>query len=79
METPTEILTALGQIADDYNPLLGRWAYRAFDAINSTFFDGRLPRRFIQWAITPHSKCLGQTMAKLSREDRPVKGGPCHS
>jgi hypothetical protein len=59
--TPIEIVKALDLIADYYNPRFGRWAYRAFDAVNTTFFEGELPRPLIQWALTPHGHCLGQT------------------
>jgi hypothetical protein len=68
MTTPKEIIEALDLIADYYNPRHGRWAYRAFDAINEIFFDSRLPRPLLQWAITGYSHCLGQTWMG----DRPV-------
>lgn len=68
MTTPIEVVAALDLVADYYNPRFGRWAYRAFDAINATFFEGRLPRPLIQWAITGYSRCLGKTAAR----DRPI-------
>jgi hypothetical protein len=68
MTTPIEIVEALDLVADYYNPRFGLWAYRAFDAINTTFFEGRLPRPLIQWAITGYSRCLGQTAMR----DRPI-------
>jgi hypothetical protein len=70
--TPIEIVKALDLVADYYNPRFGRWAYRAFDAINSTFFDGRLPRPLIQWALTPHGHCLGLTRAKFNEPYGPI-------
>src|SRR5215469_2623821 len=70
--TPIEIVNALDLIADYYNPRFGRWAYRAFDAINSSFFDGRLPRPLIQWALTAHGRCLGMTAIKPDELSRPV-------
>lgn len=39
----------------------GRWAYASFDVINERYFDGELSTPWIQWAITPHSACLGST------------------
>jgi hypothetical protein len=66
--TPAEIVKALDLIADYYNPQFGRWACRGFDAINATFFDGRLPRPLIQWALTPHGACLGLTIVA----ERPI-------
>jgi hypothetical protein len=59
--TPAEVVKALDLIADYYNPRYGRWAYRAFDAINASFFEGRLSRPLIQWALTAHGACLGLT------------------
>jgi len=70
--TPIKIVKALDLIAEYYSPRFGRWAYRAFDVINSTFFDDRLPRPLIQWAITGYGHCLGLTAAGLSRRDRPI-------
>jgi hypothetical protein len=66
--TPIEIVKALDLIADYYHPRFGRWAYRAFDAVNTTFFEGRLPRPLIQWGLTPHGHCLGLTAIR----DRPI-------
>jgi hypothetical protein len=66
--TPKKIVEALDLIADYYSPRFGRWAYRAFDAINATFFDGALPRPLIQWAIMPHGHCLGLTRM----QDHPI-------
>jgi hypothetical protein len=61
MMTPREIVQALDLIADYYAPRHGQWACRAFDAINTTFFDGRLPRPLIVWALTAYGRCLGLT------------------
>jgi hypothetical protein len=66
--TPRKIVRALDLIADYYSPRFGRWACRAFDAINATFFDDQLPRPLIQWALTPHGHCLGLTLAR----ERPI-------
>jgi hypothetical protein len=68
MTTPIKIVKALDLIAEYYSPRHGRWAYRAFDAINSAFFEGRLPRPLIQWAITSYGACLGLTEIR----DRPI-------
>ena len=35
------------------------FAYRAFDHINATFFDGKLPMALILWDITQYGRCLG--------------------
>jgi hypothetical protein len=59
--TPKKIVEALDLIAGYYAPRFGPWANRAFDAINAAFFDDRLPRPLIQWAITPYAHCLAQT------------------
>src|SRR5262249_21231745 len=40
---------------------LGDFAYAAFEYINVTFFDGRLPEPLILWDITNWGKCLGWT------------------
>jgi hypothetical protein len=69
--TPKKILKALDLVADYFNPRFGPWANRAFDAINAAFFDDRLPRPLIQWAITPHGACLGLTDT-WKRADRPI-------
>jgi hypothetical protein len=61
MTTPLEIVQALDLVADYYAPDHGRWACRAFDAINATFFDGKLPRPLIVWALTAYGGCLGLT------------------
>ena len=37
----------------------GMFAYRAFDHINATFFDGKLPMALILWDITQYGRCLG--------------------
>jgi hypothetical protein len=49
------------QIARRYFGARGAFAYAAFDHINATYFDGALPLPLIQWALTPHGRCLGQT------------------
>jgi hypothetical protein len=69
--TPKKIIKSLDLIAGYYAPRFGPWANRAFDAINATFFDGRLPRPLIQWAITAHGHCLGWTAADQPT-DRPI-------
>jgi hypothetical protein len=38
---------------------LGRFAYEAWDHINSTYFGGRLPETFILWDLTNYGHCLG--------------------
>jgi hypothetical protein len=40
---------------------LGDFAYQAFDYINATFFDGRLPELLILWDITAYGGCMGWT------------------
>jgi hypothetical protein len=47
---------------------LGDFAYAAFEYINATFFDGRLPEPLILWDITNWGGCLGWTR---SAEDGP--------
>jgi len=43
---------------------LGVFAYQAFEYINATFFDDRLPWPLILWQITAHGKCLGFTKSR---------------
>jgi hypothetical protein len=41
----------------------GVWVYRAFDCLNQTYWDGRLPTPLILWLPTPYGKCLADTRA----------------
>jgi hypothetical protein len=59
--TPTRVL----QIAEHFHGAKGRWAYEAFDFINSAYFGGKLPMPLIQWAITPHGGCQGLIKSSL--------------
>jgi hypothetical protein len=52
---------ACKEIARVYWGRRGVWAYEAFDFINATYFDGKLPWPLIQWGLTPHGGCLGLT------------------
>jgi hypothetical protein len=47
---------------------MGDFAYHAFEYINNTFFDDRLPEPLILWDITNWGRCLGWT--------RPSADGP---
>jgi hypothetical protein len=38
---------------------LGRFAYAAFDHINGTYFEGKLPETLILWDLTNYGKALG--------------------
>jgi hypothetical protein len=60
---------ACKRIAGFYWARKGLWAYEAFEFINATYFDGKLPWPFIQWGLTPHGHCLGFTQ---SSDDPPV-------
>jgi hypothetical protein len=40
---------------------LGRFAYAAFDFINGTYFDGKLPETLLLWDLTEYGHCLGWT------------------
>jgi hypothetical protein len=70
--TPAKIVEAQDLIADYFAPRFGCWAYRTFDMINTTFFDNKLPRPLIQWAITSYGKCLGFTSMWLGAPERPI-------
>jgi hypothetical protein len=50
----------------------GVFARQAFDYINATFFDGRLPWTLILWAITPHGGCLGSTRSREHSNEPPI-------
>lgn len=43
---------------------LGEFGYQAFDWINATLFDGRLPVPLILWELTAHGACLGLTTSR---------------
>jgi hypothetical protein len=62
IETPPEIVAALRLIGEHYHDRRGVWAYDVFGAINAAYFESKLPTPLIQWALTPHGHCLGQTM-----------------
>lgn len=51
------------EVAEHYYGERGLWSYEMFEAINDTFFDGKLPWPHIVWALTPHGACLGYTSA----------------
>jgi hypothetical protein len=38
---------------------LGRFAYAAFDWINATYFEGKLPETLLLWDLTDYGRCLG--------------------
>jgi hypothetical protein len=47
---------------------LGRFAYAAFDFINATYFEGKLPETLLLWDLTDYGRCLGWC--------RPAADGP---
>jgi hypothetical protein len=59
--TPREVINALRLVAQHFDGEHGVWAYDVFDAINASYFEGRLPTPKIQWALTAHGRCLGLT------------------
>ena len=59
--TPRELDAAVRLVAAHYSGPRGVWAYEAFDYINAAYFGGGLPTPAIQWGITAHGACLGQT------------------
>jgi hypothetical protein len=66
--TANKLAESLRLVARHFDGPNGVWAYDAFDAIDAAFFAGELPMPKIQWAITPHGRCLGLTRMT----DRPV-------
>jgi hypothetical protein len=56
-----EIHAAYRLIAQHLYRSLGRFAYLAFDHINTVFFDGKLPETLILWDLTDYGRCLGKT------------------
>jgi hypothetical protein len=44
---------------------LGEFAYVAFDHINATYFDGRIPETLILWQLTDHGHALGWCRSAL--------------
>jgi hypothetical protein len=68
VQTPGEVIEALRLVARHFDGERGPWAYDVFDAINTAYFDGRLPTPRIQWGLTAHGRCLGLTR----RTSRPV-------
>jgi hypothetical protein len=49
---------------------VGEFGYQAFDWINATLFNGRLPLPLILWELTAHGKCLGWTSSRRDRSPR---------
>jgi hypothetical protein len=49
---------------------LGEFAYAAFDYINATHFDGKLPETLILWDLTEHGHFLG--WCRSSEEGPPI-------
>jgi hypothetical protein len=47
---------------------LGAFGYAAFDYINATFFEGKLPETLLLWQLTEHGHALGECR---SSEDGP--------
>src|SRR5262245_7715742 len=39
----------------------GRFAYAAFEYINATYFEGKIPEPLLLWDITDYGACLGWT------------------
>lgn len=69
------ILARLEEVAFLYHGYRGIFAYAAFRHINDAFFEGRLPPPFIQWAITPHSRCIGHTLSRIHFTSDPQSTG----
>ena len=63
------IADACRRVAQHYEGNIGTWAYDAFDYINATFFDGKLPFPLIVWGLTAHGRCLGFTSIRWEPED----------
>ena len=59
--TDSEVMEACKLMARHFYGSKGVFAYEAYDHINAAFFGGALPFAMIQWAITAHGGCLGQT------------------
>jgi hypothetical protein len=50
----------------------GAFGYQAFDWINATLFNGRLPVPLILWELTAHGKCLGLTTSRVAADFRRI-------
>ncbi len=68
----SEIEAACKLLAEHYYGSRGALAYEAFDHINTTFFDDRLPTPNIQWLITPYGRCLGFTSPNVTNRVPPL-------
>jgi hypothetical protein len=49
---------------------LGPFAYAAFDHINATYFQGKLPETLLLWDLTDYGRCLG--WCRSSAEGPPI-------
>ena len=72
--TPREVINALRLVAQHFDGEHGVWAYDVFDAINASYFEGRLPTPKIQWALTAHGRCLGLTRSTARPVVQPWEG-----
>jgi len=77
----TEFSEAARLVAAECYGDLGEFGYQAFDWVNATLFDGRLPVPLILWELTAHGACLGQTTSRLAaapviRLHSSLLGGP---
>jgi hypothetical protein len=59
---------ALRLVTKAYMGNRGLFALEAFDFINASYFDGKLPQPLILWGLTAHGSCLGLTQVR----ERPV-------
>ncbi len=62
----TEFSEAARLVAAECYGEPGEFGYQAFDWVNATLFDGRLPVPLILWELTAHGACLGQTTSRLA-------------
>lgn len=60
----TEFSRAARLVAAECYGDLGEFGYQAFDWVNATLFDGRLPVPLILWELTAHGACLGRTSSR---------------
>jgi hypothetical protein len=66
----TNLHIAYRTIADHVYGRLGRFAYAAFDYLNATFFQGKLPETLLLWDLTDHGHFLG--WCRSSAEGPPI-------
>src|SRR5262249_34296445 len=56
---PDSLHRAYRAVANHVYRGLGRFAYTAFDHVNATYFEGKLPETLLLWDLTEHGHALG--------------------